>query len=60
MFFSDLRLEESVEFIVYDFGYILGAVGGSMGLFLGWSILDIVYRAAENIHKLAVRVSKKF
>ena len=30
------------EYIVYDFNGIVGTVGGSLGLFVGFSFLDLI------------------
>ena len=30
------------EYVVYDFNGIVGTVGGSLGLFVGFSFLDII------------------
>ena len=43
----ELRIDESKvkvseEYKVYDFNGILGSVGGSLGLFIGFSFLDMM------------------
>ena len=42
MFYSDLYVIEKIETYTFDFDTALVAVGGSMGLFLGWSCNSIV------------------
>ena len=37
---TEIRVYE--EFIVYDFSGIVGTVGGSLGLFIGFSFMDFV------------------
>ena len=36
-----MRIEHLDEYVLFDFGSITGAVGGSLGLFLGLSFADI-------------------
>ena len=38
---AESEVEESREYLIYDMSDLLGAVGGSLGLFLGWSLLDL-------------------
>ena len=43
----ELRINENEvkvyeEYMVYDFNGILGSVGGSLGLFIGFSFLDVM------------------
>jgi hypothetical protein len=40
LYFKDIELEVRREYVLFDFNAILSAVGGSMGLFLGFSFLD--------------------
>ena len=40
------------EYKVYDFNGILGTVGGSLGLFVGFSFLDCMLFILRNIGKL--------
>ena len=43
------------ERLLYDFGTILGSVGGSLGLFLGFSFLDVSNRMLDYIGTLFLR-----
>ena len=36
----DITVHE--EYVVYDFNGIVGTVGGSLGLFIGFSVLDFM------------------
>ncbi len=38
--FSSMEVEVQEELLIFDFNAILSAVGGSLGLFLGFSFLD--------------------
>jgi hypothetical protein len=37
-----LNIEEKTEALVYDFGTFLAAIGGNLGLFLGFSCLSLL------------------
>ena len=37
-----LEVKVDTEYKVYDFSGILGSVGGSLGLFIGFSFLDMI------------------
>ena len=41
-FYSTLNVEEKIETYLFDFNSALIAVGGSLGLFVGWSIYSMV------------------
>ena len=51
-FYSSLHVEEKVEQYVFDFDSSLVAIGGSLGLFLGWSMKSILLHLIEYIHNL--------
>ena len=46
---SEVTVQE--EYKVYDFNGILGTVGGSLGLFVGFSFLDCMLFTLRNINK---------
>ncbi len=46
---TDVTVEE--EYTLQDFSAIVGTLGGSIGIFLGWSLLDLTKLAGEAIHK---------
>ena len=58
-FYSSLYVKEKVEYYLFDFDTALIAVGGSLGLFLGWSIKSMVMDVAEfinnNIRKTVIK-----
>ena len=45
--YKDVRTQLKAEYDLFDLNAIIGSVGGSMGLFLGWSFADIVLSFAE-------------
>ncbi len=47
--FSSLLIDEEVETYVYDFGNFLVALGGNLGLMLGFSCLSVLFSALEFI-----------
>ena len=50
LFFYDyLDVEERVETLVYDIGNFLAAVGGNLGLAVGFSCLSVLLIAVEFI-----------
>ena len=46
-FYTTLYVEEKEERLVFDFNSALVAIGGTLGLFLGWSIASMVLSLAE-------------
>ena len=46
-FYSTLYVNEKVETYIFDFDSALVAIGGSLGLFLGWSIMSMILDVAE-------------
>ena len=40
LYFTEMEVEAREEVLLYDMGNIVAAVGGSLGLFLGFSCLD--------------------
>jgi len=42
-FYSTLQIEEKVETLIFDFGGLLAAAGGNLGLCLGFSCLSVFY-----------------
>ena len=46
-FYSTLYVNEKVETYLFDFDSTLVAIGGSLGLFLGWSIYSIIMGTIE-------------
>ena len=51
-FYSTLNVNEKIETYVFDFTSALVAVGGSLGLFVGWSIFSMVSTLIDfiNLH----------
>ena len=54
-FYSSLYVDERVETYVFDFNTALISVGGSLGLFLGWSIKSMVLSLAEYINNFCYK-----
>lgn len=46
LFYADTRVRTTEEYLLFDFGAIVTAVGGSLGLFLGFSCWQTVLLAA--------------
>ena len=42
LFYTDMAVPTHEEYLLYDFNAIVSAVGGSLGLFLGFSCYEIV------------------
>ena len=53
---SEVTVQE--EYKVYDFNGILGTVGGSLGLFVGFSFLDCMLFTLRNIKKSCWGISE--
>ena len=51
LYFEDMKADYSKQLLMFDLNTIIGSVGGSMGLFLGFSIFSTIQLAllkAEN------------
>jgi hypothetical protein len=42
IYYSSLQIDEKIERYIYGFETVIVAVGGSMGLFLGWSCYSVI------------------
>jgi hypothetical protein len=42
-FYTSLTVEEKIETLIYDFGGLMAAAGGNLGLCLGFSCLSILF-----------------
>ena len=61
-FFADVGTNDIVimeEYLVYDFNDIVSSVGGSLGLFLGFSCLEVCRVASKMVTKKNVKSKKK-
>ena len=58
-FYSSLYVDEKVETFVFDFDAALTAFGGSLGLFLGWSVASIIMSLAIYINNYFIKNEKK-
>ena len=50
--FESALVEEQVENLVYDAGNFLAAMGGNLGLFLGFSCLSILFSFINYLKKI--------
>ncbi len=50
VYFGSTDIIVSEEFIILDFGTLLSNIGGAIGMFLGWSIIDLA-KGAQKIFK---------
>ena len=50
-FFSSMYVKEKVEHFAFSFDNLLVAVGGNLGLFLGWSLQSIVLDAIDFLYQ---------
>ena len=50
MYYSSLYVKERTETFTFDFDTALVAVGGSLGLFLGWSLNSMLMFILENLY----------
>ena len=57
-FYSSLYVNEKIETYVFDFDTALVAVGGSLGLFLGWSCHSMIMGFIEILYK-ALKLNEK-
>ena len=60
VFYSSLYVEEKIETYVFDFDSAIVAVGGSLGLFLGWSCNSLILDFIEILYyRFKVRSSSR-
>ena len=52
LIFKHTHVKVNEEYELFDFGAIVGAVGGSLGLFLGFSALDFVLQLLDWLEKM--------
>ena len=52
---SSTYRKDVIEFISYDFWDVTGDLGGYLGLFLGWSLLSMLFYFPENCIPCALR-----
>ena len=48
VFMSNVQRTEK-EVLVYDTNYMIGAIGGLLGLFLGFSFFDVICKCLDNL-----------
>ena len=53
--YEDFVIEEQIETLVYDIGNFLAAVGGNLGLFLGFSCLTMLLGILKIVKRLTCR-----
>ncbi len=53
--YEDFVIEEQIETLVYDIGNFLAAVGGNLGLFLGFSCLTLLLEIMQIAKQIIVR-----
>ena len=52
-------VETRHEHVLYDLNSIIASIGGSMGLFLGFSCYQFIVWLVDKVEELLVRVNKK-
>ena len=40
------------EYVIYDIAGMVGSIGGSMGLFIGFSFMDFLFRIVDMLEKM--------
>ena len=49
--FPSTKILNYEEYLIYDFNGMIGAVGGSLGMFLGFSFLDFLFSFIDLINE---------
>ena len=57
VYFNEINVDQRREFVLYDFNSMIANVGGSLGLFLGFSFLDFVCMVINLAAEYAGKVS---
>ena len=52
-----VKIEE--ELLVFDFEDLVNGLGGALGLFLGWSLLQILLQSFKFFHQIISLATKK-
>ncbi len=58
--FLDSEVTVLEEHVLLDFPTLLSTVGGIVGVFLGWSLLDLSWWLCKGVEKIAVKRMKIF
>ncbi len=54
--FSSMDVEKQVESLIYDAGNFFAAVGGNLGLFLGFSCLSIIFATIDFLVRVFLKI----
>jgi len=54
--YSSLDVEKQVESLIYDAGNSFAAVGGNLGLFLGFSCLSIIFATIDFLVRVFLKI----
>ena len=58
--YETLSVEEHFETLVFDFGSLLAAAGGNLGLFLGFSCLSLLISFLDYLGMVWTGLNKSF
>ena len=51
------EIQVQTEYLIYDFNGLVGSVGGTLGIFIGFNFYDILARIVDNIKNIKVNRS---
>ena len=55
LYVMDNQIQEKKEYLIYDFNGVIGFVGGTLGLFVGFSIFNIVEHCLNVVKEIALK-----
>ena len=55
LYVMDNQIQEKKEYLIYDFNGVIGFVGGTLGLFVGFSIFNIVEHFLNVVKEIALK-----
>ena len=51
-FARPFRMTSFEEYLLYDFGGMIGSIGGTLGLFIGFSFYDVILKIINYLKML--------
>ena len=52
MYYGKTEVRVNEEFLIYDFNTIVATIGGSLGLFLGFSCVEVARGGLEKVRNI--------
>ena len=60
MYYDETEVQVKEEFLIYDLNAIVAAIGGSLGLFLGFSCYEVARGGLQRARNVWIRCAPLF